>query len=307
MTKPVPDPSGCVWQVPVRRGSVGAGKLTELSGLAASRTHPGLFWAHNDAGNKPYLFLISSDGNTKATYHLVGAPNTDWEDIAVGPCQPPSATLPAPPPCVWVGDIGDNGAVRPKVALLRFAEPTALPSAKKADNVVDVTATEWDSVAFGYADGPQNAESLAILPDGRAIVLTKRDDGTTVAYRVDSGVALVAQQAEAKVERLGQIHLAVGAQTSGQGVRATGADLDLAGGALTVRTYSTVQLFRQAQLLADPASATLVAKLGQWQSLALPSPAETQGESVAWDSQGVLWCASEGSAPAIYEIACTKP
>ena len=304
VTAPVPDPSGCVWQLPVAKGKIAASKLVELSGLAASRTHAGLFWAHNDSGNKPYLFLVGGDGTTKGIYNLVGAPNTDWEDIAVGPCQAPTVAVPAPPPCVWVGDIGDNTNVRPSVALVRFAEPTVLPTAKKAETPLDVPPTEWQTVAFTYPEGSQNAESLALLPDGRAIVLTKRDDATSVVYRVDGVGALQVQKAEIVAEHLGVLHVAVGTFTSGTETRVTGADLNLAGTALIVRTYGSLQLLRNAQNLAGPAGTTMTGQIAAWKALALPSPAETQGESVAWDADETIWAAGEGDNPALYQVIC---
>src|SRR5688500_16891805 len=36
--------------------------LKESSGLAQGRSNPGLFWSHNDAGNAPVLYGVSSEG-----------------------------------------------------------------------------------------------------------------------------------------------------------------------------------------------------------------------------------------------------
>ena len=41
--------------------------LAEVSGLAASRTHPGMYWAHNDGNNRPELVAIRPDGTRVAS------------------------------------------------------------------------------------------------------------------------------------------------------------------------------------------------------------------------------------------------
>ena len=56
-------------------------QLGELSGLAASSTNPGTFWAINDSGNRAKLFALNNHGKNLAemTLPLV---NRDWEDMA---------------------------------------------------------------------------------------------------------------------------------------------------------------------------------------------------------------------------------
>jgi hypothetical protein len=52
--------------------------LDEVSGLAASRSHPGLYWAHNDGGNGTKLVAIRADGSRVATLEAYGVGNVDW-------------------------------------------------------------------------------------------------------------------------------------------------------------------------------------------------------------------------------------
>src|SRR4051794_6987818 len=47
-------------------GRIDSREITESSGLAASRKHPGVFWTHNDSGNGPYIFAITRDGHLLA-------------------------------------------------------------------------------------------------------------------------------------------------------------------------------------------------------------------------------------------------
>src|SRR5262249_46522284 len=92
--------------------------LRELSGFAASRVHRGIFWAHNDSGNVLALYAMRADGSIAATFPLRGATARDPEDIAVGPCS-----AGADRSCIYLGDIGDNGARRTSVQILKVTEP----------------------------------------------------------------------------------------------------------------------------------------------------------------------------------------
>ena len=90
--------------------------IQESSGLVASRTHPGVFWTHNDSGNPPRLFAVRADGSLIREY-VVGAPNVDWEDIAADDKGR-----------LYIGEIGNNGGLLPLRAVYRVEEPD--PTAK---------------------------------------------------------------------------------------------------------------------------------------------------------------------------------
>src|SRR5690242_12094299 len=71
---------------PERRCTLPGG-MAELSGLAMSRKHPGIFYAVNDSGNTNQVFAVDCTGpagQLKATYTLSGVGNTDWEALAIG-------------------------------------------------------------------------------------------------------------------------------------------------------------------------------------------------------------------------------
>jgi hypothetical protein len=134
-------------------------RITESSGLAASRAHPGIYWTHNDQ-DQPRIFAVDSKtGETVATITLrgVGQPR-DMEAISVGPDG-----------AVYVGDIGDNlDGSWDHVWIYRFPEPEQL-----RDQTVD--ATQFD---VKYADGARNAEALMVHPKtGRVYIASKNEDG----------------------------------------------------------------------------------------------------------------------------------
>ncbi|MFM1768119.1 MAG: hypothetical protein RJA22_648 [Verrucomicrobiota bacterium] len=95
-------------------GRLSDARLTESSGVVASRRHPGTLWTHNDGGGlrRQVLYAIDRAGATKATFPLVGMVLRDWEDIALGE----EGRL-------YVGDIGNNDARRTELAVHEVDEP----------------------------------------------------------------------------------------------------------------------------------------------------------------------------------------
>ena len=139
-------------------------RITESSGLAASRTHKGVYWTHNDSDDGPYVYAVDGrTGKTVATVTLRGVNPRDVEGISVGPDGD-----------VYVGDIGDNlGGKWPEVWIYRFHEPKRL-----GDVTVDPTR-----YTVRYADGPRDAESLMVHPKtGRVYVASKNGEGKAGLY-----------------------------------------------------------------------------------------------------------------------------
>jgi hypothetical protein len=135
-------------------------RITESSGLAASRLHPGIYWTHNDSDDGPYIYAVDSrTGKTVARVTLrgIGAPR-DVEAISIGPHNE-----------IYVGDIGDNlGGTWPYVWIYRLPEPKVLKDQT-------VTATQY---VVKYSDGPRDAESLLVHPKtGRVYIIDKKQDG----------------------------------------------------------------------------------------------------------------------------------
>ncbi|MFH9014765.1 WD40 repeat domain-containing protein [Streptomyces sp. NPDC017943] len=135
-------------------------RITESSGLAASRQHPGIYWTHNDSDDGAYLYAVDgSTGETVATITMsgVGSPR-DVEAISVGPDGH-----------LYVGDIGDNlGGTWPYVWIYRLPEPKELTDRT-------IRATQY---VVKYSDGPRDAESLVVHPKtGRVYIVDKNEKG----------------------------------------------------------------------------------------------------------------------------------
>lgn len=130
-------------------------QITEASGIAASRRHPGVLYTHNDSGGKPRIFAISAlTAEPLAVFNILGADACDWEDIAVGP-GPNGQTF------IYIGDIGGN--IRsPGYTIYRVREPRVI-----ADGSLDVDSR----LKFSWSEN--NAESLMVDPEGDVYVISK--------------------------------------------------------------------------------------------------------------------------------------
>ncbi|MEU0656461.1 WD40 repeat domain-containing protein [Streptomyces albogriseolus] len=135
-------------------------RVTESSGLAASRQHPGVYWTHNDSDDGPHLYAVDgSTGDTVARLTLtgIGTPR-DVEAISVGPGDR-----------LFVADVGDNlGGTWPYVWIYELPEPERLQDAT-------VQATQY---VVKYVDGPRDAEAMVVHPKtGRVYLIDKHEDG----------------------------------------------------------------------------------------------------------------------------------
>ncbi|WP_328502636.1 WD40 repeat domain-containing protein [Streptomyces sp. NBC_00457] len=140
--------------------SISDPRITESSGLAASRQHPGIYWTHNDQDDGAYLYAVdSATGKTVARITMtgVGTPR-DVEAIAIGPDNQ-----------IWVGDIGDNdGVTWPYVWIYQLPEPKNLTDQS-------VKATQY---VVKYSNGSRDAESMVVHPKtGRVYIIDKQEDG----------------------------------------------------------------------------------------------------------------------------------
>ncbi|HEY2957529.1 MAG TPA: hypothetical protein VGM21_04870 [Actinomycetota bacterium] len=136
-------------------------RVTESSGLAASRLHPGVVYTHNDSGDAARVFAVGPDGRVLATLRLAGVQARDWEAIAPGRDERGR-------PALFVGDIGDNRGTWPSVAVYRISEPAVLRDAT-------VPARRY---RLRYPGGPRDAEALLVDPrSNRLFVASKEPTG----------------------------------------------------------------------------------------------------------------------------------
>lgn len=142
-------------------------RMSEISGMAASRQHPGIFWVHNDGDNAAELYAIDAQGEHRATLRIADLRNVDWEDLAAFEWNGKHYLL--------IADVGDNGGLRLKLPLRVIEEPRVLADAR--------VPVAW-SVRFRWPDGPRDCESVAVDAREGAVYLVSKKRVPPELFRV---------------------------------------------------------------------------------------------------------------------------
>ena len=256
---------------PVRVGVLPP-ELSEASGLAASRRHPGVLWLHNDSGAEPEVFAVDSTGAVLGRVRVTGAENDDWEDIALGPC--PAGE------CLYIADTGDNGEKREAITVYRVPEP----------DPADTATQSAERLRLRYPDGPRDAEALFVTPDARVHLVSKGRTSPVTVYRAP---AQLHADSAALLEPLATLT----DDAPFAALYVTGAGVSPDGRRVVIRTYVNLQLYR----LGDDR----LVPIGE--PISLHTIAEPQGEAVDIRADGTVLLASEarrGEAGPISRLAC---
>jgi hypothetical protein len=254
--------------------------LDEVSGLAQSRTNPGVFWVHNDSGDEPRIYAVGRSGTWLGTYTLAGAAAIDWEDMAIGPAADGRSYL-------YLADIGDNNGRRPSVRVYRVNEPVV----RANQSPVTGTLSSVTSFDFIYDNGPRDAEGFMVdALTNDFYVVSKREPEGNYLYRAASP----STSRMNTLERVGKF------STTGT----TGADISRDGLEVLIRRYSSTIDASAPPALAGSywrrpdASVSLVTLLQQ-PGQTVPLVAEMQGEAIAFaaDGRGFYTTSEHGSMP----------
>jgi len=260
----------------INHGTVQPESLSEVSGIASSRTHPELLWLHNDSGHPAELLGTDLQGSLVSTIRLTEEVNLDWEDLV-------TTGLEEQPKQLEVADIGDNLSLRPQVTLLRIPEPTQLDATLTVEDVETLTLT--------YPNGPRNAEALLFDPFSQEfIVITKSLQGESEVYTTP----WISSAAPQPLVHVGA--LSFGAEPLPGNPMVTGGDISPQGHFIAIRTYSHIFLWFRDQ------NESVIDTLVHPPCFTVSYP-ELQGESIAFSSDGTsLFSVSEGSHQPIVEF-----
>src|SRR3954471_8705787 len=187
---------------------VGDTRLPALSGLVVAGDK---MVAMNDGGDELTVYVLDTSCAV-VDVRTAAVDPYDPEDLAVGPDG-----------TVWFADIGDNRADRPTVALL----------AMHPDGSTAV-------YRMSYPDGPHDAESLLLAPDGTPYFVTKEIMGASGVYRPS---APLAEDAVVPLARVASVNFTLTGTEGGPVGRAgqlmaTGGAVSRDGTLIALRTYT---------------------------------------------------------------------
>ncbi len=260
---------------PLAVGKVTSDQLGEISGIVASQASPGIYFVHNDSGDKARFFAINGSGNELATFELPkGTGSVDWEDIALGPC--PLGR------CVYLADTGDNLKVRASSAIYRAPEPVEL-----TDGTLPAEA-----LPFTYPDGPRDVEAMLVHPITGVITLVTKTLGLSEIYELP--MPLTPGSSVVAIKR-GTISLPI------EPAFVTGGDVHPDAKSVLLRTYANAYDFKMI------AGATVAdALLGE--ACEVPLAVEPQGEAIGWLAGGKGYVTvSEGKDAPVNLVNCASP
>jgi hypothetical protein len=273
-------------------------RIAESSGLASASFSETALWTHNDSGDTGRFFLVDTPTcRTVASYAISVPPtvqepdsgesttNLDIEDMARGRTADGR-------PMLLVADIGDNQQARPAHVVYELAEPDGHVTDPGVEQPVAPLAIH----TFSYPGPAWDAESIAVLPDRRLVIVTKPRSTPDLAYTGHSEVYVsTAPMRDSGLDPLIVTKVAdidfpqLLGTTSGEAIAATSADLTADGRRFVVRTYTTAF-----EWPVGPAG-DLAAAVAQ-PPVVLPLLPTKQGEGIAYSRDGgALWTSSEGS------------
>lgn len=224
--------------------------LDEISGMASSRTLPGLIYVHNDSGGEAAVYLLDSLGNNVGKIELLGTKNRDWEDIAVGPGADGKSYI-------YVGEIGDNNAVHDEIVIYRIPEPV---------NFSSISQIAPQKTNLKYPGGARDAESLMVDPiSGDIFIISKRDSVNTL-YRLPASKF---GTGDMQLEELIKLPM----------TSATAADISADGSQILVKNYLTIYYWKRK-------NGETIAQAMSREPLQLPYSPEPQGEAIGFLPSG---------------------
>ncbi len=186
-TRPSASPERIHYGRPAKLCELANQRIDESSGLACSRLRPGVFWTHNDSGDRPRIYAFDAAGRDLGCFTVRGARAVDWEDMASFRLRRKAYLL--------LADVGDNASARRSCQLYIVPEPPLNKAGRAGHGAVDVVV----KIDFTYQDGPHNCESVAVDPLAKKIYLaTKEFPGQAKVYELPLPARSPGKSLEAK-------------------------------------------------------------------------------------------------------------
>ena len=252
-------------------GTFGNERLSESSGVAVSRSQPGVLWTHNDSGDRARIYATNLQGTDLGRFRVRGADSEDWEDIAIGPC-PGNEEYDA---CVYIADTGDNDGKRRRGVIYIVPEPTVSPE----PSGTEIRTERAHELGVTYPDGNPDVEALAVTPNGDVLLITKGKRGPVLLYTIP---AERTSERSVRLDPADTLPIFVARRL---GNLVTAAAVSPSGQRLVVRTYMNLYFFVRDSH-------------GKWQLSGRPCGIglrQTQGEAVDFIDESSLVLTSEAA------------
>ena len=222
-----PDPSKVVMQKIAIENKVTLhdGSISESSGLARCNHHPDWFWTHNDSGDEPRVFLVDSEGETRAIYRLPGAGAIDWEDMTSFESDGHHYLL--------TGDIGGNAQPRKTLSLYLFEEPAWVDSGGKK---LVREITDYHTLTVSLSDSLTDYESLAVDPKEPSGFLVEKTSLGGRVYRFP--IDLTKPNLAVNAKEIGRVEIPM----------ATSCDIAADGSAMVILSYFGIYVFERTKV-----------------------------------------------------------
>lgn len=236
-------------------------RLLELSGLSADGDS---WYAVADGGSALRVHILDPQNCSVRDIRTADIDPYDVEDLAL-----------AADGDLWLADTGDNSLRRDTVAF----------HVMSPDGSASLYRLTWP-------DGPHDAEALLLDSAGVPHIITKEPFGPAGIYRP---AAEPTTEGTTPMEKVGSLTVEATRTPGGPlpsalgSVLITGATVSHDGTVVAVRTYTDAYLYYA------PGGDILTALQGE--PLRVPLPHEPQGEALAFEPDGTLLSASEGSEP----------
>ena len=276
----------------------GPARMEELSGLAVSRTYPGIVWGHGDSGQPPVLWALDlergelafppylakkfDDGASWPGLTLEGASNIDWEDLT---------TLTG---WLYLGEFGNNGNARRDLGLWALPEPN--PRATERQRPAFFLPFHYpEQQRFPAEAWVFDAEALFADPERNALYLITKHRKAGDVRRFIPGAKLY----RIPLDGAGRASTALTLVDQHEEMTAvTAAELSPSGAWLAVLTYRTLWLFPR-----PPAGEQWLS--GPAYSRPLPFLETRQAEALSWRDDTTLLLGNEEGR--LWTVTLTLP
>lgn len=247
---------------PVTNSEAAPGKLVRLAKLPSVVSESSgvefisereAYVTHNDAGNKPHLYLVDRKGKLIETIKLQ-LPNVDWEDLA----RDSEGNI-------YIADTGNNNNKRKELAIYKL-------QLDKPDQIEAIRFTYEDQKDFPPSDKNMNYDVEAIFWQNGKIYLVSKDRGRKETAKV---YELPDSEGRYKAKLLGSHKL---------GVPVTGAASSADGSTVALVSEGGLHIFRN---VSDPATFYK----GDYQKVNIKQAGQT--EAVAFENKNTLVITSE--------------